>query len=329
MALLSLSMLFSCEKQDTPEPNATVLNITYPAAYVALYGENAISVINLDSQRVTDRIPLPSGGQPYRMALSPDESRLLVSMQKADNGTFPILVMDATTGKEINSIPLDESAMNAVWSPDGKEVWLALRNSGRVQVFDATRGFEKTHEIETESGAGEITFSFDGVYVIVSNTAQDKIHFIHTLTKTVDESIAVGASPISTYASALQKVFTANQNDRTMTVVRTDNFQVETTVELDYRPGPMHYTLSDFHLWVMDTEGNKVVRYQKFGTDWVNAGAVATGDEPNHFALTEDNTLLLVTNRNDGTVSFIDVLGQSNVGNIPVGGEPCGIFVRE
>ena len=324
-----LSMLFACKKSDNPNVDPDITNITYPALYVALGGENRIAVVNLDSQAVQNYIPLSKGSKPYRLTLSPDETKILVTQQGAQNGQYPILVIDATTGMELNAIFVDELCMNATWSLDGKEMWLVLQQSGILNVYDATRGFELKNSIPTDVGAGEINFTFDGVYAVVANPSKNKVHFIHSLTKDIYESVSVGGAPDYTYGSEISLVFTANKASKTFSVVRADNFAVERTVQLGFRPGPMRYTRSDFHLWVVDVDNDQVVRFLKSGTDWLSASTILAGGGPDDMKLTQDNNLIFISNRQSNTVSIINALGQTKIADLPVGKEPCGMEIRE
>jgi WD40 repeat protein len=93
----------------------------------------------------------------YRVAFSPDGTRLAIACAEADaSGDFTLLKLwDAASGRELRTLGRDGMIQSLAFSPDGRR--LASSNGGDTRVWDVASG----QELRTIEGNG-MAFSPDG-----------------------------------------------------------------------------------------------------------------------------------------------------------------------
>ena len=90
-------------------------------------------------------------GQPVFAMARPDGRQVWVNFAHPDNDT--IQVIDTLTKQVIHQFEPGPGVLHMEFTPRGHEVWLSVRDAGRVMVYD-TETFEKLREIEAESPSG-------------------------------------------------------------------------------------------------------------------------------------------------------------------------------
>ena len=156
----------------------------------------------------------------------------------------------------------------------------------------------------------------------VANTGSDSVIRIAIKTGKAGKPIPVGDEPYFLTADE-NSVFVANGGDGTVTVIDARSAKV---AGRPIRVGGVLRGIvsSGTATWVVDNKGGAVKRI-------VNSRVTTTipvGDNPVEVAF--GNKALWVTNKNDDTVSRIDLRGQGNKEkSIPVGKQPQGIAFGE
>lgn len=113
------------------EPRGVVLSPDAHLAYVALGGESAVAVVDLRLHRVVRR--LPTGLEPWYLALTPDGKRLAVGCTRART----VSVFALPSGEELYTVPLNgRNVRQLALSPDGKQAFVPFINERR---FPATK----------------------------------------------------------------------------------------------------------------------------------------------------------------------------------------------
>ncbi|MFU8778086.1 MAG: cytochrome D1 domain-containing protein, partial [Roseovarius sp.] len=90
-------------------------------------------------------------GQPVFAMARPDGRQVWVNFAHPLNDT--IQVIDTLTKQVIHEFKPGPGVLHMEFTPRGHEVWLSVRDAGRVMVYD-TETFEKLGEIEAESPSG-------------------------------------------------------------------------------------------------------------------------------------------------------------------------------
>jgi YVTN family beta-propeller protein len=366
--LLGVSMLFSaCQKDGTTDSNNTT-PVNFDAAYVVNGGSNSISVINLSTNKVDKSISLPNlqsnsvtgmmgtgltNMWPHHISLSPDKSKIAVSFPGSDlNGgsgmmlsSFTvgstmgnissslqtqgkILIMDAVTGATIKELTLDGVAFNAVFSPDGKELWTAVMLPvGKVMVFDASN-YSLLKTINVGQMPAEVSFSEDGKKVFVANGMSNNVTVMDVNTKQVLETTSVGNYPVGAWPGMGGMMFVDNEKDQTIGMMNSTTGMMTGTVQLGFIPGMAVGNSMMNQMWVSDPNSNKVHVWTNTSSGYVAGGTVTAGNGASAIAFSKDGTTCYITNQNESTVSVVNVTTLKEMMKISVGQKPNGIVIR-
>jgi YVTN family beta-propeller protein len=122
--------------------------------WVTVRGENYIAVLDPNSYTERTRIPVPNG--PGMQIFSPDGKYGYVC-SSFNPETVVITVADhQIVGRvaQVSSFCPDIAA-----TPDGKQVWLTLKDSGKTQVFDARPPFSVLRVIDTGPITNHVNFA--------------------------------------------------------------------------------------------------------------------------------------------------------------------------
>ncbi len=90
-------------------------------------------------------------GQPVFAVARPDGRQVWVNFAPPDNAH--VQIVDTLTGKVVHELEPGPGVLHMEFTPRGHELWLSVRDAGRVEVYD-TRSFEKLAEIPAENPSG-------------------------------------------------------------------------------------------------------------------------------------------------------------------------------
>ena len=356
LALLPLLSLSACTMHDmssmqaTPQPG---LNIFYPVAYVVNAESNSVSVIDLGKQQVNATIPLGDASMshsgtmamndmiqwPHHIYLSPDGTKLGVGVPGMDlsaghTGGMTgmkgrVLVVDAKTGATMANQPTPVMNHNAVFSPDGAEIWTSqMDQSGKVLVYNAaTMALKNTIAVGREPA--EVTMSANGQYAFVANGMSNTVTVIKVADKSVAKTIPVGDDPVGAWPGADGRMYVDNEKGQSISVIDVATLSVVETVKLGFTPGYAAYHPTRKELWVSQAgTGNKVAIFERMNEGWMKMGEVQTGLDAHAIAFTKDGATAFVTNQGAATVSVVDVAKRTKLKDITVGKKPNGIVLN-
>ena len=214
--LLSTLVTISACKKSTIMPN---LNINYAAAFVVNGGDNNVQVVDLATNKVTETIGLNGATFPHHVYFNKDKSLMAVAIISQDvsgghggHGStgakgYKVIILETKTGNEHRILTTTALPHNAVFSPDGKELWVGQgADAGEVFVFN-TIDFTQIKTIKVGKTPSEVTFSADGSLVFVANTGDATVTVIDPTTKVVKTTIPVGATPVGAWAASNGKMY--------------------------------------------------------------------------------------------------------------------------
>ncbi len=361
--LIGSAILFSSCSKDETSNNTDKIAVNFDAAYVVNGESNSISVINLSTNKVDQTIDLPhfqgisgmgmmgSGMMnmwPHHISLSPDKSKLAVSFPGSDfnsgagmmlssftsgsmmSGTTQgkIVIVDAVSGAILKEITLDGMAFNAVFSPDGKEIWTALMmTTGKVLVFDAS-SYALINTITVGQMPSEVSFSVDGKKVYVANGMSNTVTVIDAATKLVIETATVGNYPVGVWPGMGGMMYVDNEKGQSIGMMNGSTNMMTGSVSLGFVPGMVTTNTMMNQMWVSDPNGGKVQMWTNTSSGFMMGGTVTVGSGASAIAFNKTGTTCYVTNQNDGTVSVVDVATLKEMMKITVGKKPNGIVMR-
>ena len=322
-------------------------NIDYPAAYVVNGESSSISVINLNTNTVSETIDLMSTDNqmvmwPHHLSVYSifDMHRLVVGVPGMDlseghsGGTVnmkgQVLVLDGVKGKTLKSIELPTSNHNAAFSPDGREIWTSQMDmDGKVLVYDAqTYALKNTITVGMEPA--EVTFSADGSKAYVANGGDNTVSVINPSSKSIISTIAVGSEPVGAWVGFDGKMYVDNEDGKSISVIDVAANSVIQTIQLGFMPGSAAHNATKKELWVTDPDNGKV-HYWTWNSgigQWITGGSFNTGAGAHAVAFTPEGNTAYVTNQLATSVSVINVASHSKIKDITVGKKPNGIVLK-
>lgn len=131
-------------------------------AYVALSGEDALTVLDVKENDFIDRIRLNPGDEPHFVALTPDGKTAIT----ANTGSNTVSIVDVSALAEVARIPVGNGPEYVLMGRNGRQAYVFNRFSNSISVIDlATRSLAGT--LATESGPvfGQFNRSGDRLYV--------------------------------------------------------------------------------------------------------------------------------------------------------------------
>ncbi len=108
-------------------------------------------VLWMDARTFAETGRTATHGQPVFAMARPDGRQVWVNFAHPLNDT--VQVIDTPTRRVIRQFSPGPAVLHMEFTPRGHEVWLSLRDAGKVVVYD-TRSFEKRAEIAAESPSG-------------------------------------------------------------------------------------------------------------------------------------------------------------------------------
>lgn len=348
IAILATAIATSCRQHKMDDMKMDDKNINYPAAYIVNGESNTLSVINLNTNSLTDSIDLMGPGNDMPMWPhhiyhngTGNTHRLAIGVPGMDLSAGhvggmagmkgKVLILDAVKGTVIKDLELPAMNHNATFSPDGKELWTSqMAMDGKVLVYDVSN-WQLKNTIAVGMQPAEVTFSYDGTKAYVANGGDNTVTIIDPLTKSVIATVPVGADPVGAWVGQDGRMYVDNEEGQSISVIDVATNQVVQTISLGFMPGSAAYQPQQKELWVTDPDNGQVHYWTWNSTtaQWAHAGAFATGAGAHAVAFSPDGLTAYVTNQMAASLSLADVKNHTLIKNIPVGKKPNGIVIKQ
>src|SRR5499427_702104 len=210
--------------------------------WVTVRGENYLSVIDRAKMKETRRIELANG--PGMTMFGPDGKYAFV----CSSFTPELAVIDVASHKVIKRLPqISPFSPNIAVAPENDEVWITLKDVGKVQVYSAKPPFEQKATLDTGPITNHVNFANNHngtfAYVTVGGANEVKV-FRRGATPELVATIAVGELPHGIWPSGDgSRVYVALENGEHCVAVDTVTNKViakipigQTTQALVYVP---------------------------------------------------------------------------------------------
>jgi len=292
-----------------------------PKAYVGLFKDDAVAVVDTAENKVLRTIAVPKG--PHGLVATPDGRKVYVSSDGAstvsvidtatdrvvasiDVGANPhglavsgdgsrvlvlgwgsnrALIVDTATDRVVGEVPVSQPH-NGTLSRDGRTAWVASQQQGATALvrLDLT-AWKEAARVPLDKTPRGLELSPDGRRVFFTLAGVNAIEVLDTATAQIVAQIPVGASPH--YAP----------------------FTPDGRWALAVVQGPGELTL-------LDTSSNTA------------AGAVTVGKTPHWAVSSSDGRTAYVTNEGSNDVSVVDLATRAVIATIPVGNAPRKIAMQ-
>ena len=119
------------------KPNRIVFQPDGKIAWVVYDKSHDLGVIDVDARRLIKRVKI--GGNPYNLAFTPDGSHLIVLDWASDSSTDEVIFYDLKSEKIDWRVEVSTWPAHAIFSRDGKLLYVSGETAGDVTVIDVTK----------------------------------------------------------------------------------------------------------------------------------------------------------------------------------------------
>ena len=198
--------------------------------WVAVRGENYVSVLDGTTYEEKTRITVPNG--PGMQIFSPDGTYGYV----CSSFTPETVVVRVADHQIVGHVPqASPFCPNIAATPDGSQVWFTLKDSGKVQVFDAHPPFELLQTIDTGPITNHVNIvrNANGQFAYVTIGGLDVVKVFRTADFSQVATIPVGKLPHGIWPSGDgSRVYTALESSDELVGIDTLSNSVIATIPI-------------------------------------------------------------------------------------------------
>ena len=293
-----------------------------PKAYIGLYGNNTIGVLDTATGHVLRTIKVPAG--PEGVIVTPDGRRVYVSSEDATE----LSVIDTATDKVIKTLDLGRSPEGMALSRDAKTLLVAIFDIGKLDVID-TATFKIAAQVSVAKPHG-VALAPDGRTAYVGSQDvpdHNAIVVVDIPGRRVTARLPVDQTPRGLTVSPDGKsMYFTEANSADIQILDTSTNKIATQIPVGPIPHQIAFTPDHKYalavvqatgqLAIIDAASHQVVK------------GVTVGKFPHWVGLTSDGNLAYVTNEGDDTVSVVDMGKLQVVATILVGDGPRKISLQ-
>lgn len=207
--------------------------------WVTVRGEDYVSVLDASSGEEKTRIKVPGG--PGMQIFSPDGQYSYV----CSSFNPETVAVDVRTHKIAGSVKqASPFCPNIAASPDGKQVWFTLKDTGKVQVFNARPPFNIIKTLDTGPITNHVNIveNAKGSFAWVTVGGLNRVNVYRTDDFTQVASIPVGNLPHGLWPSGDGKrIYVGLENADALTAIDTTTYKVVATIPIGQAPQAVAY----------------------------------------------------------------------------------------
>jgi len=292
-----------------------------PKAYVGLFKDDAVAVIDTAQNRVVGTIRVPKG--PHGLVITPDGRKVYVS----SDGASAVSVIDTGSDRVVATIDVGANPHGLAVSGDGRRVLALGWGTNRALVIDTASDRVITEVAVAQSHNG--TLSRDGSIAWVGSQPQGGTALVRLDLTAGKEAARV---PLDKAPRGLE--LTPDGKRLFFTLAGSDSIQVldtasnQITAQIPVGASPHYAPFTPDGRWalaVVQGPGELAILDTTAGTV---AAAVPVGKAPHWSTSSSDGRIAYVTNEATNDVSVVDLAGRRVLATIPVGNAPRKIAVQ-
>ncbi len=207
--------------------------------WVSVRGEDYIAVLDGTTFKEAGRIAVPNG--PGMTIFSPDGKYGYVCSSFSPE----TVVIDTRSKRIVGRVKQDSPfCPDIAATPDGKQVWLTLKDVGKVMVFDAKPPFAVRKTIDTGPITNHVNIARTpkGQFAYVTVGTQNIVKVFRTDTFEQVASVPVGALPHGLWPSGDgSRIYVGLENDDAVAVIDTATNKVIATIPIGQGPQGVAY----------------------------------------------------------------------------------------
>ena len=290
-----------------------------PKAYVGLFKDNGVAVIDTGTNKVLGTIPVPAG--PDSMLITPDGKMVYVS----STGDSKISIIDTATDKVTGTIEVGKGPYGLAVTPDGKHLLAGVVDTGVVDFIDLP-GNTIVAQLPVDT-PHNIGLSPDGLtaYVASQSKTSPSLLVLSVADHKQTASVALTAMPRSV-------VFSKDGKQVYFTEVGVDSVQVldpttnKIITQITVGASPHQPFFADKYALIVSQKTNELNIIDP-ATNTLKA-TIPVGKMPHWIATSADGNTAYVSNENDNSVSVVDLGTEKVTATIAVGQAPHKIVLQ-
>ena len=207
--------------------------------WVAVRGEDYIAVLDGSSFKEKARIRVPGG--PGMQIFSPDGKYGYVCSSFNPETVAIDVAAHAIVGHIAQASPF---CPNIAATPDGKQVWFTLKDTGKIQVFDAKPPFSILKTIDTGPITNHVNFASTpkGQFAYVTIGGLNAVKVFRTDDYSQVATIPVGTLPHGIWPSGDgARMYIGLENADALTAIDTKTNEVVATMTIGQAPQALIY----------------------------------------------------------------------------------------
>ena len=293
-----------------------------PKAYIGLYGDDAVGVLDTSTGRLLRTIKVPAG--PEAVIVAPGGRRVYVSSEDAT----AVSVVDTTTDTVIKTLDVGKFPEGMALSRDGRTLLVAVFGIDKVDLIDtATFTVEAQFAVAKAHG---VTLAPDGRTAYVG--AQDvpngnAIVVLDVANRRIAARVPLDNTPRGLFLAPDGKsLYFTVANSAAVYILDRATRAITGRITVGPIPHQMAFT-PDHRTALVVVQGSGRLAVVDLASRRVRTD-IAVGRFPHWVAITSDGALAYVANEGDNTLSVVNVASEKVVATLPVGGLPRKISLQ-
>src|SRR5882672_7099945 len=207
--------------------------------WVVVRGENYVSVLDGTTYEEKTRITVPNG--PGMQIFSPDGTYGYVCSSFTPETKIVSIADHAIVGTVPQASPF---CPNIAATPDGSQVWFTLKDTGKVQVFDARPPFALLKTLDTGPITNHVNFArnANGSFAYITVGGLNQVKVFRTDNFEPVATIPVGKLPHGVWPSGDgTRVYVGLENADALAAIDTLTNKVIATIPIGQAPQALNY----------------------------------------------------------------------------------------
>ena len=292
-----------------------------PKAYIGLFKDDTVAVLDTSTNQVVKRISIPSG--PHGLVVTPDGRYVYAS----SDGDAVVSVIDTTTDEVVSSIDVGPTPHGLAITPDGSEVLVAGFGTDQVEAIDT-----HSNQVVWRTPVGQphnLAITPDGktAYAGSQKQGSESLAILDLSSGALTGSVPLEHAPRALNVSPDGKrlAYTLAGVDALEVMDLTTN-QLIPEIATGVSPHHPLYT-PDGKLGMVISQGPGTLDLFDPAANAATS-TIKVGTMPHWIGLSPDARTAYVTNENSNDVSVVDLTGRKVTATVPVGNAPRKIVVQ-
>jgi YVTN family beta-propeller protein len=292
-----------------------------PKAYIGLFKDNAVAVLDTASNSVMKTIPIPTG--PHGLVVTPDGHWVYAS----SDGDSTVSVIDTTTDSVASTIQVGKTPHGLAITPDGSRVLVSGFGTDSVEAIDTSTNTVVWQVPVPQPHNIAITPDGKTAYAGAQKEGEQQLAIIDIASGTQINSVPLDHTPraLNISPDGADLAYTLAGVDA-LQILDLSSLQLDTQIPTGASPHHPLFT-PDGKLGLVVSQGPGTLDLFDPAT-YTATGSVKVGTMPHWIALSPDSRWAYVTNENSNDVSVVDLSDRSVKATVAVGNAPRKIVVQ-